>query len=735
MAILDRTCSSCGQKMDRGAGFCPSCGQPTGRGKLRCGHCGADMTAGAGFCGSCGRPASETARPTVEDGHWARSSEDFATRIDVHDLKGIIRKQFTVEAGTQAILLADGRNEAGRVGPGKHTVENLLTRFATLGNAKAVTVIVVDGGDTTLEFQIEKLYTRDPVAVTMECSVAVQIDNPALFLTNVMKGASRFSQMQLRNYVFDELRNAAEEAVGNHTVEELGARLQLKQEFEIDILAHLSRTFERAGLHFDRVRTLNYYCEVLDRQRGARHEYALLATEQETKTQKRDLLFEGEMDERVHELVRETAEVALFEKRAAILDRMRQATLSDRMNEVNSEEEWAKYMQSVNRDRVIRDDEMERLRKEYAERMQDRDVARAHQVALLNTERDLELEKARLRSRFSLDDERFELETALARKRLEATQALDEQELRYLIERERKQKDAERAQRELDDIERRQREIQDAQAENEVKLANARTQAEVNAIEREEDRLDAEMGILLLERMKAVRRRDDEERLRIEIDAEERRLRIELERKRTEVELMLKAEAEQARMELERMRAMADMSVESLIAISNSEQAGLLAELKRTEALRDFSEEQILAMAAEKSPEVAEAFKEKFKAIAATQGREQIEALYERLVQEQSAGAAEARQAANETARRMQEMFDKALDSQRETATAFAGGRSDPVIVVPGAGPQGGYGRAGAGGAQGDDGLVVCRRCGRKSSAGARFCENCGYEFWSSEGK
>ncbi len=139
----------------------------------------------------------------------------------------------------------------------------------------------------------------------------------------------------------------------------------------------------------------------------------------------------------------------------------------------------------------------------------------------------------------------------------------------------------------------------------------------------------------------------------------------------------------------------------------------MLAELARTEALKSLSPDQILAIAAEKSPELGGALAE----MAAQGGSEQAKAMYERILEEQKGAAAEMRDSQREMTETMREMFNKALETQAQVAAAFAQGAGQaaqaqtPAAGSPGAAPQR---------------VVVCRRCLQESETGTRYCPNCG---------
>jgi phage shock protein A len=143
----------------------------------------------------------------------------------------------------------------------------------------------------------------------------------------------------------------------------------------------------------------------------------------------------------------------------------------------------------------------------------------------------------------------------------------------------------------------------------------------------------------------------------------------------------------------------------------------MLADLARTETLKDMTPEQILAMAAAKSPELGGAIAE----MAGSGSNQQATEMYERLLSEQKESAAQARGSQEDMTRAMQEMFNKALDTQAQVSQAFAQGgsqsQSGGVTETP-AQPSAEQPAA--------QRVVVCRRCLQESEAGTRFCPNCG---------
>lgn len=709
----------CSRELPAGSNFCPYCGTAQPAGKQFCPNCDALVAADANFCPHCRHQLREPeAGPTIEGRRWAKSPDDFAVRVEVDDVPGLFRKDLVVEPGTRALLLEDGKNMAGELGPGKYTLQS-----AGLTSAKTATAILVDSGDTDLEFTIPDLFTTDPMRITVDCRLVAGVDNAVMFLTNLMKGERIFSLGRLRQYLFDEIQNAASEAVGRHSVQELSSNLALKEELATDIEAHLNRTFRRMGLRFDRVRALNFRHERWDEVREAQEDLFLQISAEDAVAEGRKRLADALHEKELQEIAEETREVERYEKRAQTWARMRRAVNSDRMDEVQTEEDFASFMREIDKQRVIEENELEELQREFAERKEDHTLARAHLLAKAELEREYELKMAELTQQRDLSREQLEFEQEQARMRLEGELAIEEKRQAFELRRQREEAAFRREQ---------------AATDRQERLDEALTDAEIEDLERQQDEKDLEMGLRALREMKATRREDEEARMRMQWDDDRRRLEAELAAEERRLKMELKQRREDHAHELNRLEAMAQMSTEALIAASGAEQGRLLVELQKTESLKGMSEEQILALAAENSPEVAKAFQEKFRAMPAEfqqQLQAQMKETYEARIADKDAAAERQERQQEEIAQKLQEMFNKALEEQRKTAEALAQGKGEsdsPTVIF---GPGGEPAVMGAGAtttkSEGGERVAVCRNCGEESPVGTRYCQNCGEAFYA----
>lgn len=463
-------------------------------------------------------------------------------------------------------------------------------------------------------------------------------------------------------------------------------------------------------------------------------------------------------------LQKETEKVEVEERRAELNARLRQALLDDKSGEVRSQADFEKLLDTLDRDKLLREKERQDLLKTWREQGEDADRARAHTMARLEVERNYELRLAEVKLRGGVSREEQGLAIDLERQRAESSLAIEQQRAEAIIRRQGMENDFRRSQQQLDDLAQRERDLQAA-------LNKARIAKE----EMEVERLEAEMGIMLLEKMKAVRRNDDHQRELNRIEIKDKELEIDLKRQEREIDLHIRQAREQhildmeikrleaeerqhqREFELDKLGKLGELGPEALISVSGAEQARLLADLQKTQALKGMSEDQILAIAAKDSPLVAEAFKEKYKAAAEGKLDEQERQMYERLMNERQAAQEELRKAQLEALKQAREdadkraqdsaraweqasaqtkdVADRALDRMADMGTAFARQAPPPtqpiIITNPSTPPVviGGGASAStqAGPAGGEE--KFCTNCGRKVAVSVKFCPHCGNKF------
>lgn len=780
MSLFQPKCPSCNQPVERNAHFCPNCGTPQGRQTIECAQCRKEMAANARFCPHCGQAVSTVAAPPVRDNRWSRLPEDIAVRIEADDLEGVTRR-LIVEPGTQAVILDNGRS-LGIQGPNSYTLESIgdkMRQFFTSQPTNRRVAIVIDTAPFDLEFAISGIFTQDPLRVGLRVRLTLQIDskdNPTLmrFYTNLVRSRPRYGRQDLYEYLLPEVEDASQAWLGEHTVSELAENLDLKAELETHIYLYLERTLVQNGLQFMQLRTMDYMMEHMDRVQGVEEKYLIRATEMDAELHGRKKVFDIFQAEQLQEIAEEIQKVEQFERKNKVHARMRQAILSDKFDEIRSEQEMEQFLRQIDKENLIADDEWARIkrtiqwkqddelrqRKEELEdttwarsiTLEDRDRNRAHLLARLELENKFELAQLDLLQRIDLEPDQLAFEQEMARQRMEGEMALEAKRQEFELSQQAQRAQFRRHEQEQEDANRHKKEIEDARARAEAAMIQAQSEADRARLRIEIERLEDEQDLLLAREAQAMMRENQlqkelnrltvkEKEMEIDLRTAQQQLEIELHRKQVEHEQEMARRAQDQQFELNWMEALRGMSpAELAVTARDTERAQIIHDMQDTEAMRGMSEQQILAMMAKNSPQAAEALTEIAKAAAEGQlGVEQRE-LYERLLQQNQQMAELSRTETDrmdkirqEQAELQKEMMFKALDSQRDASVDIARATSHspvnpagPTVVVPGMG--GTYSTISGSGVQ-SGGALRCPKCGELVTEGANFCPNCQHKL------
>lgn len=672
---------------------------------------------------------------------WQRQPDDFATRIEMGDVSGFINQEVVIEPGTNAILITDGVNQ-GVVAPGRYMLSSLgdkLGALVILRQAKQVSAIVVDTNAVDLPFRVENVPTKDYIPLSVELNVVLCVPawekgQPRVqdFFMNVMKGRRRFTLQDIQDHLQPEVENAVAEFLHAYTASQIDTDLSTKRLLAEKVRAHLNNTLAREGFSFQDVRAARVFNVQRDAQGRAQGELELQVTKEEADLQGRKRLFDVRSQADLQTLSEETQRIDQYEKRAVLNVRMRKAVSSDKMDEVRSEEDFNKFMDEIDRQHLLREDERAKLLAEYKANREDRERARAHLLARLDVEQRYELLMLEAERKGGLDQQQLKAQENLARQQVDFEQEAILRRTQGEIEVRRAREAYDREAVNIAAADLRAKMIEDAKARAQVEATQTQSDIEAGKAGWQLIIYMKETKLVIEDKRLAMERLDQRERDLHTLEIEQRRLEMALLQKRTESEIRMTEQRQAQEYELRRMQEMGKLSAEAMIALSPAEQGNLIKDLQNTKAFANMTEEQIMAATAAGSPAVAQALTEKYKA-AAAQGSLSAEqkVLYDRLLAVQAEGSKSTLDAMKETMHMQQEMALKMGEMIRDVGTSKPGTSVPPVIIVGGGG-------SGVVTQQPLDSasqpqpkeVAVCPKCGYKSPIGVKFCSNCGHQFY-----
>lgn len=682
--------------------------------------CKRENSATAAYCVGCGERLPPDGPQITGGNRWQRNPGEFAVRIESRDLNAVLDKGLAVDEGTQGMLFQDGRF-VGQLGPGKHTMESVADRLKNLVRTAPFHAVLVDIGDVALHFSSDTLLSRDGQNVAFELTLAIQMADPNDFYVNFMKGQKLILDGHLRARLEPLLAGSISAIVRRTDAADLTVlQADLKQQFEQSIFESIKEILSSLGLHLSRIERLAFTNELLDvthqEQAERSRELQQIRQRQEFEAQKLQLdtrwnRFIADMasDETRHTMDSIKSDAELEQFRTEIDQKLKEfhagVDLENRISELGRTLRWeGKWL-------------------DYRDWKEDRELHREHMVAKLQFERDAEL--ATLEHRGKLRDLQYSHQLSDI-ERSHAQQVADEE-----FERDQKRQRAE-FDAELERQARLRAEQNNTFRDDlDNQLAGAETEATIRTIKHGGDKQEALDGIEIYRKYKDAKRENRAELQKLKLEKKAADLQREQEEKDAEHRRIEQAKDGDSRRHLDELKQFSEMSCEALIAAAPADRAAMLLELRKTESFQKLSEEQILAMAAEKSPAVAEALGQKFRAAAqADAGMRQRESeLYDRMLDEQKAGTAQLLETQRQNNQLMQQLITSVLGSQRDVGIAAATGQAPvtpPSTNVP---PVNRNRSVSSPSTSGETSLVKCSACGELTATDSQYCGVCGRRF------
>ena len=630
----------------------------------------------------------------------------------------------------------------GEIPPGQHTLANIADRLK-FWSQKTATVIVARNQDIPLEMTCPAVMTSEFLEVDITLSLTVQIDDVALFFTNLMGARSTMSVSDLKQIISPLLQQALSEAVGRLSIKDLVAD-QKRADIESLVAQALRTSLNRYGLRFGAVQTLAIAHPEYDAQQRRIGELWLqrqeLSFDQEAAKLAADKLFtQIEQQEKTNDLQilkaqtdadHMEAELVVRRRRIGLRKQLREAALAGEFDRITNEEELQQFLQQRDQARLIRDDELASLQSALRDKATDRTAAREHLLRKLDLEQQADLESVRIDLDHQARVKRLQHELQLA----DLNQSEESKAWKRRIEKEIQESAHRRTEglktlqhdvtvaresassrrfEELEDVMHRQRAAR-IEAELEYETASSRQRI---ALLEHETRITQENALLELEQRKTQRTAEIDRKAGVD-QIERLRLLNEVNLVSQRAQHDMQLEAERQRTQLEVMK----LETEGKIAVAKSG------------AIRGASEFEIMAAAPDVAAHVADVLKAKAIADAsiATSNAQvagnQAATARERELQNQLTASEKA------SADKAIAAFREAMQAQQNAFQQFGSTLGDVTKNLGSAAPQMATPAASAAPTDGTPSnhshnprrVILCADCRSENDETDRHCRRCG---------
>lgn len=561
---------------------------------------------------------------SLKNHRWSTPDEIFARSLTLGDAdlpRGWTKNSVVIEPGTRACAVVDG-NFIGDLPAGEFTFHDFRDKLQFWRKGEA-TLLLARTDVVRLPVDCKGIVSYDEVPMDIRVDVGVQIDNPAAFVKNMMGPRKEYSVKELAERLTPTVRQETWAATARMRVDDVrGPAMVTKIAQQIG--SAISDAFKRYGLkvfniegilmqptgmerHWDKVKENNI--EIADERlvnRRLGQDIQIQDERAPLESRLRDIQQSAERSAMASQTTHETSklahEVSTLSDRIPLFEKLRDAAIANEFDKAKSAEELKQLMAAIDKQRLLRKEEMDQLAEGFDERKSDRQTLRDHIVAVLDINRQQEIDTLRLAVEHSLTLAAKKNELELA----EATNSVENSQWRNEIAREIEVAERRREERKKDlsskwaRIRETQRQKQDSSWErllHEQREETIRTELTYKEAERKrrlelleaESAAEVERQTIVAERL---RREFELEMGNRESDAQLDRLKrvqdmnFDGHARQVQLEADLKSQAESRANahEIERLRTVGGLSAEALIATSNADNAKALAELKMQEA-------------------------------------------------------------------------------------------------------------------------------------------------------
>ena len=557
-----------------------------------------------------------------QNNRWLANEQAFAQRVEIHDVSGFFHKTLRIEPGTRAMILERGES-LGEVQPGEYTLEGLVDRLK-FWSRKSLTAILTREGEVPLDLVCPGLATREFLEVEVRVRLLIQIDDVALFQKNLLGSRSSLALMDLQQIVLPIVQQSLWESIGRFSITDLTGPLA-RTDLELRLGQSLGTSLARNGLKFTHVQALAVAHPEYDEQRqkvgtlflqrvGADHDQAaaeLAADNLLAQIQRQEKLNDLEILTEQVAADRMEGELAIRLRRSGIRRQLREAARAGYFDKVQSAEEVARFLQQRDKERILRDEEFASLAETLKNQTADRASVRSQLLRKLDLEQQAELQGVRIELDFAQkrglkrhemalaelnesDESRrwrtqIEREAALAENRRaeELKQVAHDRDQALMFATDGRVEEFEEVQHQLR-IDRVQGDLELAQAERRHRIAllssetrQAQEAAEGELLRRKgaiEHEINQNLAMTQLEKLKQVQE--------LNIAGFKAQAEMRLTVKRTEAEIEELKRGNESNHEIARLRELKGFDKYGLIATAHHENAALLAETLKAEAIQ-----------------------------------------------------------------------------------------------------------------------------------------------------
>lgn len=540
---------------------------------------------------------------------WQVAAHEFAVRVTIPDVTGYFdsiaritgipsARSIVIEPGTRSAVIENG-TLLGEIYAGEYTLESFTERIKFWKN-RQTTVYLTRSEDLIVECHVRGVPTREGICIDVTSNWSLQLNHVVLFIENLFGPREILTLDEVKSVLTPLLQQAVRDFVGQSSYDQVLSS-QANDFLQDAVIGRLKIKLTRLGFMVSALQSATFIAQ----------DGGLASRQGELWLVQRENQLQRAANEIDNEQVQSDA--ADMRKKVDLRVRLRELVSEDRLNKTKNREEFERGLLEIDKDRLLREEERELLIRAYEDRRTDQTSLREHFLALVDLQREQEIDALRLSVGHAT--QMIAIEQEIAQARLSRTAAGDKWAAELQLQREQLTHRNEQQLVQHRAKWGRLREARQNRREEELKAllheqqaADLRAELEFSRAERQRQLaiFQAEMESRLAQEKLETQKRQEE----WELDHRSKRVSAQLERlqrvqemnaqfaereQRLKLEMEMLREEQSCQRELTRMQAMNSVSTEVLVATANVANAQFLADLKKHEASQEAIKAQVAA--------------------------------------------------------------------------------------------------------------------------------------------
>lgn len=232
-----------------------------------CARCECRNAPDARYCAGCGVIlGAPRSKPVLVENRWVPGPDELAVFFGVRELSGLFVKTLRVPATARGFILQG--DKATEVPQGEYEIEGFFTRLNHLLRDQHAEILVTRTGALPVPFAFDDVPTCEHLDIALRFSVSVKIENVPAFARHFMTTPGTIGSHELRELLAHPVRQLALEFIGAHSIRELAANGELRQQLDQRLQGGLKVLLAGYGLAVTAVETFELRHDKYDANRA-----------------------------------------------------------------------------------------------------------------------------------------------------------------------------------------------------------------------------------------------------------------------------------------------------------------------------------------------------------------------------------------------------------------------------------------------------------------------------------